>query len=172
MLREELEGYKDELKLVLSQLDIEERESLSSHKDLVTTKKKANIVKEYGKKLKIRERNRMKEEQNNEGEDEFAFLNKRKFKKKKRKPGERIVLQEDLEEIRQEIKDLEAERNHLTAINEIEKNKSETVLKAMDKEGRKYMYAIRENDIVRDIFNLFLGDSKEFVGRERFGKSL
>ena len=147
LLREELEGYRDELKLVLSQLDIEERESLATHKDIVTMKKKANVVKEYGKKLRLREKKKMKEL---EEEGEFGFLSKKKkVKKLKRPPIERIVLQEDLEEIRHEIKDLEAERDHLTAINEIEQKKSNTILKDLDKDSRKLMYTIRENDIVK-----------------------
>lgn len=83
----------------------------------MNTKTKINIVKEIGKKIK--------DQIGRDNADLMASYaqpeGKVKKKRKKKKEIGRIVLQEDIDVLRDAIKELEAERDHLSAINEIDK---------------------------------------------------
>ena len=95
------------------ELDLEEKESLNLHKEIVNTKSKINVVKEYGLKLK---------EQANKQKVVVSDGFRMKIKRKKLNNNfNRIVLPEDIDALRDEIRELEAERDHLNAINEIDK---------------------------------------------------
>lgn len=95
------------------ELDLEEKESLNLHKEIVNTKSKINIVKEYGLKLK---------EQANKQKVVVSDGFRMKIKRRKIESNfNRIVLPEDIDALRDEIRELEAERDHLNAINEIDK---------------------------------------------------
>lgn len=101
------------------ELSLEERESMDLHKEIVNTKNKINIVKEYGRKL----RDQMKKEKIVVSD---GFRTKNRILKKSTNSTKggflyKIVLQEDVDSLRDEIRELEAERDHLSAINEIDK---------------------------------------------------
>lgn len=117
-MKEDLENFKEDLKHSNMELGMEERESMSLHKEIVNTKSKINIVKEYGKKIKD-QINREKIVVSD------GFRSKKRMIMRKRREKEdmqnKIVLQEDLDALREELRELEAERDHLSAINDIDK---------------------------------------------------
>lgn len=86
------------------------------HKEIVNTKTKINIVKEIGKKIKDQMLRDNSEMMANYGKPE----GKGKKRRKKNELG-RIVMQEDIDLLKDDIKELEAERDHLSAINDIDK---------------------------------------------------
>lgn len=123
VLREELESMKTQVKILQEELHYQKKEELKQHRTIVDLRNNINTVKTYGRKLKLK--NKREKEMNFSRENSrMSMLGSAKVLKKKAGGVSKIpdlILQEDIEEVQNEVKDLEARINHREAIIKIDK---------------------------------------------------
>jgi len=122
----QLDSSKDELKELKETYQEKKKESDLHHREIVGLRKQIQDVKTFGRKMRLRER---------QGGFEFDDI----------KEGWPI-LEKDIAALEQEIKDLGAEREHLTAIQEIDRKKYDAIIKEYKNDGQKLRVHIEEND--------------------------
>lgn len=141
----ELQSLKEEMKELKEEYRSKMKESDFNHKRLVNLRRDIGRVKGFNQKMKIRTKKQLFEE--------FDPIAQKSF-----------VLPEDISRLAQEVKDLEAERDHLLAIQDIDKRKNDDDLKEIRMEKERLRQQGEKNDLT---LRRTLIEIKDFERRAR-----
>lgn len=125
MLKEELEMLKNQIKAVQDELNFQKKEELNQHKTIVDVKRDINLIITYVKKMQVKNKieTQMQRKAKKELPKDLRVNSGNPLKKKTGgiTPIPDLIIQEDIDQIQEEIKDLEAKIEHKEAILKIDR---------------------------------------------------